>query len=526
MQPCSLLVQVDDNVGSNEVSLFYRMGGERTYQREAAVAGTTSTTVAFVVPAAYATPRGLDVQIRVSDGVNDTISLIDVPILVPRLRMLDYFPYDVWQLMSVPLRPLANRVRDVLHDDLGAYDPKKWRVFSWNATAAQFDELASDDPIEVGHSQWLRTRIQRALVDIDTALTTPTGTPYELRIAPGWHALGTPFAFAIDWAEVLDSSGLAPAELVGAYAWNSDSVSWGNPLDQPALVPWQGYYILNALADSATVRFPPYESRTVSVPLYRRAAAGGWLSRVTVVQEGTTQRNDYFGFGDGAAPIVHPEPPSVPDAPQSERAAFLVERNRRMQRCMTDVRSALGDGQYYALEVHPVRAGARVELRFERLSELGATGNELFVWDASSRGLCTVGTAGVYAFRANSTAAKRLGLIIGDRRFAAASILGRNVLPADFAMRALYPNPFRVTTTIRYAVPENGERGAEVSMAVYSTRGRLVRTLVRGLHRAGYYAVHWDGSDDSGRRLANGLYVCRMVVSGQFSSARPVFLLR
>jgi flagellar hook assembly protein FlgD len=45
---------------------------------------------------------------------------------------------------------------------------------------------------------------------------------------------------------------------------------------------------------------------------------------------------------------------------------------------------------------------------------------------------------------------------------------------------------------------------------IYDATGRLVKTLVDADLQAGRYAVRWDGTDDSGARVASGAYFCEM----------------
>jgi flagellar hook assembly protein FlgD len=65
-----------------------------------------------------------------------------------------------------------------------------------------------------------------------------------------------------------------------------------------------------------------------------------------------------------------------------------------------------------------------------------------------------------------------------------------------------YPNPFNPTTTIGYTMVTDGF--AEI--AIYDVRGKLVRTLFSGNATAGFKEVVWDGRDDSGGRVASGVY--------------------
>jgi len=78
------------------------------------------------------------------------------------------------------------------------------------------------------------------------------------------------------------------------------------------------------------------------------------------------------------------------------------------------------------------------------------------------------------------------------------------VLPTETALYAAYPNPFNPSTTIRFSVKENDE----ATLSIYNTRGQLVKTweaLVPGEH-----SVQWNGTDDTGRAVASGVYFYRL----------------
>jgi hypothetical protein len=68
------------------------------------------------------------------------------------------------------------------------------------------------------------------------------------------------------------------------------------------------------------------------------------------------------------------------------------------------------------------------------------------------------------------------------------------------------PNPFGRTTTFQYSLARSGP----AELDVFSVDGRRVRTLASGVREAGEYRVEWNGTDDSGRPLAAGVYYARL----------------
>jgi len=83
-----------------------------------------------------------------------------------------------------------------------------------------------------------------------------------------------------------------------------------------------------------------------------------------------------------------------------------------------------------------------------------------------------------------------------------------------------YPNPFRSETIIRYNLPKNGH----VSLRIYDVAGRLVRTLVDRDEIAGYGSVSFDGRNQSGSRLASGIYYYRLTTPQRTMTQKMVIV--
>jgi hypothetical protein len=70
-----------------------------------------------------------------------------------------------------------------------------------------------------------------------------------------------------------------------------------------------------------------------------------------------------------------------------------------------------------------------------------------------------------------------------------------------------FPNPFNPFTNIAFSTDSD----ASVSLHIYDPAGRLLRTVVEGQPlAAGYHQYGWNGTDDSGRRVASGVYFARV----------------
>ena len=76
-----------------------------------------------------------------------------------------------------------------------------------------------------------------------------------------------------------------------------------------------------------------------------------------------------------------------------------------------------------------------------------------------------------------------------------------------------YPNPFSTHTEFMF---EHNQVCAslETKIEIYSVTGRLVKTIFKNVNTKGFRVegIAWDGRDEFGDRLANGVYVYRIVV--------------
>jgi Domain of unknown function (DUF362)/FlgD Ig-like domain len=109
-------------------------------------------------------------------------------------------------------------------------------------------------------------------------------------------------------------------------------------------------------------------------------------------------------------------------------------------------------------------------------------------------------------------------------RLAVYGSTGEASLPRAFALEQNSPNPFNPSTTIAFSVSSSNE-SQTVRLSIFDLRGKLVHTLVDERREPGSYTAYWDGTEDSGRRVASGVYFYRLQ-AGDFSRTRKMVLLK
>ena len=98
--------------------------------------------------------------------------------------------------------------------------------------------------------------------------------------------------------------------------------------------------------------------------------------------------------------------------------------------------------------------------------------------------------------------------------------------PQENLLLQNYPNPFNPETWIPYQLSED----SSVSISIYDTTGRLVRTLSLGFQAAGFYnsrgqAAYWDGRNALGERVASGVYFYQLTTP-EFQQTRRMLILK
>jgi hypothetical protein len=98
--------------------------------------------------------------------------------------------------------------------------------------------------------------------------------------------------------------------------------------------------------------------------------------------------------------------------------------------------------------------------------------------------------------------------------------VGENI-PAEYALMPAFPNPATGSATIHYSLKRSGP----ASLSIYNIAGQAVKTLAQGYQQAGHYSVSWDGRDDRGVKVANGIYLYRLSTP-EFQRASKIVILR
>lgn len=158
-------------------------------------------------------------------------------------------------------------------------------------------------------------------------------------------------------------------------------------------------------------------------------------------------------------------------------------------------------------------------VRFEKVGELvlgAGTTDELMNYSFTDSGYPAVGTLYYYLKQIDlSGHAARSNMI-------EVVLSPVQVLPTANELHQNFPNPFNPETTISFDL----KSATVVELSIYDMAGQHIRTLAGGQAlSAGSYSYLWDGLDDSGAKVASGVYLYHLT-SGEFTSVKKMALLK
>ncbi|MFH0991315.1 MAG: S8 family serine peptidase [bacterium] len=94
-------------------------------------------------------------------------------------------------------------------------------------------------------------------------------------------------------------------------------------------------------------------------------------------------------------------------------------------------------------------------------------------------------------------------------------------IPEHFELYNSFPNPFNSSTTLIVGAPEEGP----IEIIIYNALGQRVKTLFKGVVQKDFTEFTWyDGMDESGNRVASGVYIAQLIAPRSIVSQKLVYI--
>jgi hypothetical protein len=98
-------------------------------------------------------------------------------------------------------------------------------------------------------------------------------------------------------------------------------------------------------------------------------------------------------------------------------------------------------------------------------------------------------------------------------------------LPLTTGLLQNYPNPFNPETWIPFTL----DHATDITIQIFNIRGDCVRNFALSNKPAGMYlfkgqAIHWDGTDENGKKVSSGVYYYRIVTDNNIQSKKMILM--
>ena len=90
------------------------------------------------------------------------------------------------------------------------------------------------------------------------------------------------------------------------------------------------------------------------------------------------------------------------------------------------------------------------------------------------------------------------------------------------SLEPTYPNPFIYSTSINYSLKESGL----VVLSIYNLKGQFVKNIVNTQKERGEHSAFWDGRDENGLSVKNGIYLYTLHTGDGRIVAKRMVVLR
>ncbi len=544
-QPISIDAHIIDE-DTVDVILNYRKGG---YTQFITVPfSSKGDSFAIMIPVDSVTSRGVEYFITATDPFGLTTKeprsgffsvQVNVPVGVPKASAQPSgSEQNAYRLISMPLDLGKKTAKEVLEDNLGTYDKKKWRFFALRPDQ-NYTEISDSLTMDSGKAYLLIVKEPGKIIDTGAGISHRTNQPFAIPLDSAWNFIGNPFNFPIPLNNISLKSG-------NRFALRYHEGTWRDPIlrKRTMMQPFEGYAVFNPSEASDTLLINPDLSSSSSslakefVSVIEEKIV--WSIRILAQCQDAVDEDNRAAIVSGASSswdeLDQPEPPVIGEYvsvyfPHPEWGKLAKSYCTDVRPMTSDDRLQTSNGEIWPFEVK-TNIRDKVNLTFEGLDKVPP---ELEVWlvdealkitqnlrEQRQYAVAGAGTVAVAVAEAGAGHPKQLKLVVGRRDFVDEKLAGARAIPTTYELSQNFPNPFNPATTIRYGLP-SAER---VTLKIYNLLGAEVVTLVGNEQKtAGYHAAIWDGRDKASRAVVSGVYVYRLQ-AGSFVMTKKLALVK
>ena len=468
-----------------------------------------------VIPNADVTHGGLIFYVWAVDnlGYESTSQVQLISVEYPSFTISQDTKVQTYTMISVPGELNNRSVASLLEDELGVYDPTKWRLFTWNGSSQTYDEHPLD--LDMGAGYWLITNESHSIeggAGMSTDLSGKT-----INLPAGWNMVGNPYHFSISLSNLTIEGDIEDK----FYKYN------GGGYDQTQdLNPGVGYWIWAGTGGS--VVFNPGQSDGGATAKALDTDDHGWTASIAAFTGHVDDKLNIFG--------VHPDAQDEKDTRDYHEPPVIGNYIRvafdntgwgnSPGQYSTDIREESQDVKTWEMSVKTNVSGI-VSLYGIDMANIPADLDAILV-DLDYGSATDLRDSRPYRFTSNGTErAHPFAVIVGHPEDVEREMKTMGVIPDQFDLAQNTPNPFNPVTSIRLSLPEE----SNVSLTVFNLLGEEVAQIASHQSmEAGSYRMIWNGRTHGGGLAPSGVYLYMVDVQGvsgkHFRKTRKMILIK
>jgi hypothetical protein len=405
-----------------------------------------------------------------------------------------------YRLFSVPVRNAS--IGSVF--DVSAMDNEKFRV--WQYGSSGNSELRStSSSLSAGQGYWLI--YLSGEVDLNfggTVVQASNSNPFTMSLRSGLNLIGNPYNFPISWQGVIDHNiakgTITSGAISGLTFYTGQFEERGNTVldvTEGAFVQSNEPFTIEIpisartarLAVQARTRTQPLDAEQWEVPIDLEMGAAGYkVAAIGMRPEAKEGRDRY----------------DLLSMPYLTDYLEFNSLNPAFEERMSKDFVPTAEGHVWAFEATTSYAPGRATLKWDN-SYFGDNAVELMLYDVANETVVNMREATEYSFHLSGSHTFRI--YYGDEAY-----LKENLQPAGITLGYAYPNPFGETAFIPFTLPP-GNGFYTVKATVFNAIGQQVRTLLNEKLESGFHTLSWDGANDAGERLGEGMYYYKLSIS-------------
>ncbi len=475
------------------------------------------------IPGFNVTMGGLGVEYQATDkiGRSSPAGIQDIQVSfgdLPEPSLFSSTNAETYQMVSVPAVLQNSSISGVIEDELGANDPKKWRIFRWSNGAYQ----ENSGSFNLGSAFWLITKNEEQ-INTGPGKSTPIFNTTRLNLSDGWNMVGNPYYYPVNLADhVVLSENVEP----NLYQWNGSSYN-----NTTSMVPRGGNWVFSN--GSGTMEFFPMwkpfiQSEAMPEGTVNDEEDFSWKAKLITKAGNHYDKTATFGVHESASDtwdrFDYHEPPVIGNyismafdndswAKNGGRYSQDIRSKSRTQTWNLAARSNIKGIVSLSLEdIHAIPSHQDIRLVDPVLGIVYNLRSEKAVTFTSQ------GNENPYHFK----------LIVGEADDIQSQLDDMEMVPNDFELFQNTPNPFNPVTNIRVSLLED----ARITLKVYNLLGKEVNTLAfnQSLSKGNHRFI-WAGKDDNGYQLPSGIYLYRIEINSHvgrqlYKSTKKMVLMK